>query len=186
MVAADPMPRWFNTAGPCKPGYHYMLPPERRVPQVRGVIDHMHYFVLHAPRQTGKTTILRGLAAALTEEGSYAAVWVSAEQGQAFSDIGAAEAAMLGCWAAAAELLPAELRPPPWPATAPGDRVRAVLGAWAAHCPRGLVVLFDAIDACFEPEAIARAHALTQGQPWLVNALARQVVDVLESRRAWR
>ena len=51
------MTRWFNTAGPCKPGYHYMLPPARRIPQVRVVIDQMQYFVLHAPRQTGKTTI---------------------------------------------------------------------------------------------------------------------------------
>lgn len=31
----------------------------------------------------------------------------------------------------------------------------------------------------FEPEAIARAHALTGGQPWLVNALAREAVEVL-------
>jgi len=36
-----------------------MLPPARRIPRVRGVIDQMQYFVLHAPRQTGKTTILR-------------------------------------------------------------------------------------------------------------------------------
>ena len=258
------MPRWFNTAGPCKPGYHYMLPPGRRIPQARGLIDRMGYFVLHAPRQTGKTTILLGLATELTAEGRYAAVWVSAEQGQAFGDIGAAEAAMLDSWAAAAELLPAELRPPPWPPSAPGNRVRAALAAWAAHCPRPLVVLIDEIDALrddvlvsvlrqlragyplrpelspwsvalvglrdvrdyqvsvredgrlgtaspfnikvesltlsdfspeevaelyaqhtadtgqrFEPDAVARAHALTQGQPWLVNALARQAVEVL-------
>ncbi|MEX1363521.1 MAG: ATP-binding protein, partial [Nannocystaceae bacterium] len=31
----------------------------------------------------------------------------------------------------------------------------------------------------FEPEAIARAHALTGGQPWLVNALARLAVTTL-------
>jgi len=59
MFAPTEMPRWFNTAGPCKLGYHYMLPPARRIPRVRGVIDQIQYFVLHAPRQTGKTTILR-------------------------------------------------------------------------------------------------------------------------------
>jgi type II secretory pathway predicted ATPase ExeA len=262
------MPRWFNTAGPCKPGYHYMLPPGRRLPQVRGLIDQMHYFVLHAPRQSGKTTILRGLADELTAEGRYAAAWVSAEQGQAFDDIGAAEAAMLGSWAGAAEVLPAELRPPPWPTAEPGDRVRSALAAWAEHCPRRLVVLVDEIDALrdevlvsvlrqlraghpmrpelfpwsmalvglrdvrdyqvsaredgrlgtaspfnikvesltlsdfspeevaelyaqhtaetgqrFEPDAVTRAHALTQGQPWLVNALARQAVENLRPDR---
>jgi hypothetical protein len=29
----------------------------------------------------------------------------------------------------------------------------------------------------FEPDAVARAFALTRGQPWLVNALAREIVD---------
>lgn len=33
----------------------------------------------------------------------------------------------------------------------------------------------------FEPAALARAFELTQGQPWLVNALARQCVEVLVS-----
>src|SRR4029077_20547062 len=39
---ADPratMPRFFNTAGPCDPADHYMLPPERRLPGVRDLID---------------------------------------------------------------------------------------------------------------------------------------------------
>jgi hypothetical protein len=139
------MARWFNTAGPCKPEDHFMIPPARRVPQVRRVIDQKHYFVLHAPRQSGKTTIVHGLAAELTAEGRYAAAWVSAEQGQPFDDIGAAEAAILGSWARAAQVLPAELRPPPWPEAAPGDRVQAALAAWAEHCPRPLVVLIDAL-----------------------------------------
>ncbi|KYG11076.1 hypothetical protein BE21_58280 [Sorangium cellulosum] len=27
------MPRWFNTAGPCNPADHYMLPAEERLPE---------------------------------------------------------------------------------------------------------------------------------------------------------
>lgn len=27
------MPRWFNTAGPCRPEHHYMLPATRRLPE---------------------------------------------------------------------------------------------------------------------------------------------------------
>ena len=48
------MPRFFNTAGPCVAADHYMLPPMRRLPEVRGLIDEKRYFVLHAPRQSGK------------------------------------------------------------------------------------------------------------------------------------
>jgi hypothetical protein len=36
----------------------------------------------------------------------------------------------------------------------------------------------------FEPDAIARAYYLTQGQPWLVNAIARQCVEVLARDRS--
>ena len=28
------MPRRFNTAGPCRPDWHYMIPAERRLPEV--------------------------------------------------------------------------------------------------------------------------------------------------------
>lgn len=65
------MTRQFNTAGPCKADLHYMLPTEHRLPELRGVIDAQSYFVLHAPRQVGKTTSLLALGASLTAEGRY-------------------------------------------------------------------------------------------------------------------
>jgi len=37
---------------------HYMLPPEPRLPGALDLIDEGLYFVVHAPRQTGKTTTL--------------------------------------------------------------------------------------------------------------------------------
>jgi hypothetical protein len=63
------MPRWFNTAGPCRPELHYMLPAMRRLPEVRRLIDQEGYFIVHAPRQAGKTTALLSLAQELTAEG---------------------------------------------------------------------------------------------------------------------
>ena len=84
------MPRTFNTAGPCRPEIHYMLPPERRLPSVRALIDQQAYFVLHAPRQVGKTTSLLTLGKQLSRKGRFAAVMVSMEMGAAFpDDIGA-------------------------------------------------------------------------------------------------
>src|SRR5690606_28874433 len=52
------MPRWFNVAGPCNAADHYMLPVMRRLPRIRRLIERKSYFVLHAPRQVGKTTAL--------------------------------------------------------------------------------------------------------------------------------
>lgn len=42
------------------------------------------YFVLHVPRQVGKTTALLSLGAELTREGRYTAALVSMEGGSAF------------------------------------------------------------------------------------------------------
>jgi hypothetical protein len=61
--------KYFNIAGHCEPDWHYMLPPEPRLPEARRLIDAGQYFVVHAPRQTGKTTTLVALAQALTTEG---------------------------------------------------------------------------------------------------------------------
>ena len=50
--------RSFNTAGPVKPAKHYCIPPLERIDldEVLGLVRDEQYFVLHAPRQTGKTS----------------------------------------------------------------------------------------------------------------------------------
>lgn len=63
------MARWFNTAGPCNPVDHYMLPAMRRLPEVQRLIAQKGYFVVHAPRQMGKTTALLSLAQELNAAG---------------------------------------------------------------------------------------------------------------------
>ena len=57
------MRRFFNTAGPVRPERHYCVPPLARfdLDQVLGLIRNERYFVLHAPRQTGKTCTLLAL-----------------------------------------------------------------------------------------------------------------------------
>ena len=78
---------------------------------MRQLADDRGYFVVHAPRQTGKTTTLRALAQALTAEGRHAALHVTCETGEpAGDDYGAAQRAVLdeinpsssrvGAWAA--------------------------------------------------------------------------------------
>ena len=73
------MPREFNTAGPCISSDHYMIPAERRLLPVRHLIDNKKYFVIHAPRQTGKTTLLKALAKDLNDKSHYMAVVFSFE-----------------------------------------------------------------------------------------------------------
>jgi hypothetical protein len=117
-----PLGRWFNTAGPCLPAYHYMIPPLRRLPEAPGLVAQLGYFVVHAPRQTGKTTSLSALASELTGTGEYAALHVSCESGRAAGDnYGAAQRGILHRIRRRATVtLPSELQPPPWPAAPMG------------------------------------------------------------------
>ncbi|MDR1534291.1 MAG: ATP-binding protein, partial [Planctomycetota bacterium] len=56
------IPKRFNVAGPCVPDRHYMLPAVNRLPEARQLAEQGDYFVIHAARQSGKTTLLRALA----------------------------------------------------------------------------------------------------------------------------
>ncbi|MBW4641924.1 MAG: ATP-binding protein [Goleter apudmare HA4340-LM2] len=267
------MSRWFNTAGPCQADKHYMLSPTSRLPDWEMLIEQESYFVVHAPRQTGKTTAMLALAQQLTSTGRYAAVVVSVEVGSAFNhDPGTAELAILGTWYDTISIrLPNELQPPvkQGQKEEPGRRIRAFLQAWAQSSPRPLIILIDEIDSLqdetlisvlrqlrdgfpnrpenfpssvgliglrdvrdykvasggsdrlntsspfnikvssitlrnfnatevqelyqqhteetgqiFTPEATATAFDLTQGQPWLVNALAKEVVEKMVKDRS--
>jgi hypothetical protein len=48
--------RFFNTAGPIIPEMHYFLPHRLDWDQLEAFIKKAYYFVLHAPRQSGKTS----------------------------------------------------------------------------------------------------------------------------------
>ena len=55
--------RTFNTAGPVRAHRDYQIAPLSRIDleEVLGLIRDEKYFVLHAPRQTGKTSALLAL-----------------------------------------------------------------------------------------------------------------------------
>ncbi len=74
----------FNTAGPNVSNMHYGLDPLVRIDSdaIVDLIDQQRYFVLHAPRQTGKTTCLLAMRDAINSEGSYAALYVNLEDSQ--------------------------------------------------------------------------------------------------------
>lgn len=77
--------RFFNTAGPIHPSKHYCLDPLQRidVDTVIGLIEQEKYFVLHAPRQTGKTSCLLALMEHLNRSQQYTALYVNVEAAQA-------------------------------------------------------------------------------------------------------
>ncbi len=61
--------RFFNTTGPCFPERHYLVPPLKRLYGVEWLIARGQYFVIHAPRQSGKTTYAFALMQHLNQGG---------------------------------------------------------------------------------------------------------------------
>ena len=77
--------RFFNTEGPMKPEIHYTIPPLSRLnlDDLLTLIARQKYFVVHAPRQTGKTSCLLALQAHLNQSGAYRCLYCNVEVGQA-------------------------------------------------------------------------------------------------------
>ena len=80
--------RFFNTAGPVNCEKHYCLSPLERInlTEVLSLIGQEKYFVLHAPRQTGKTSALLALRDYLNIEGRYRCLYVNFEVAQGYRE----------------------------------------------------------------------------------------------------
>ncbi len=80
------MKKYFNIAGPCNGKSHYMLPVLKRVKEIENLVEYGQYFVVHAPRQTGKTTLVKELVNFYNAGGNYYALYCSLESVQVFTN----------------------------------------------------------------------------------------------------
>ncbi|MCL1966494.1 MAG: ATP-binding protein, partial [Fibromonadales bacterium] len=79
--------KYFNIAGPCNSSEHYMLDPLRGIcKELMDLINSKQYFVIHAARQSGKTTVLKELVRRMSTEQKYYALYCSLEATQTLSD----------------------------------------------------------------------------------------------------
>ncbi|MDR2694106.1 MAG: hypothetical protein LBB74_07820 [Chitinispirillales bacterium] len=261
----------FNVAGPCVPGDHYMLDPLRGIGgELMDLIDQKHYFVIHAARQSGKTTLLKQLVRDLNAGGEYYAQYCSLETVQLLIEPEKGIPAVVKRMASAFE---DSGMPDGFAANADyGDAPNVLRKSLITYCntlSKPLVIFFDEADCLsngtlitflrqlrdgyvnradvpfvhsialvgmrnirdykgrirpdtatlgsaspfnivtkamslrnfteaetaalyaqhtaetgqvFEPQAVSYAFEQTQGQPWLVNAIARECVDEITKR----
>lgn len=80
------MRKFFNISGPCNPDEHYMLPAQERCQGLLELIEHKQYFVIHAARQTGKTTLLFELEKQVNASGKYYVFYCSLEVADKIGD----------------------------------------------------------------------------------------------------
>ncbi|MDR1905140.1 MAG: endonuclease NucS [Treponema sp.] len=146
--------RFFNTTGPCNPEDHYMLPPADRLvgAQLDRYIGDKLYWILHAPRQTGKTTFLQSWMREINSGDKAIACYVTVETCQGVRDAERAIPTICSAITAWAERY--GLPVPGSGYNAPHSQLNSILSDWAKLCaPNPLVVLFDEVDV-LEGEAL--------------------------------
>ena len=90
--------KYFNVAGPCLEDRHYMLDATERLhSELVELINTEQYYVIHAARQTGKTTLLLNLRDKINAEGKYYALYCSLENVQSFPNPEQGIPAIINC-----------------------------------------------------------------------------------------
>ena len=178
--------RFFNTAGPMVAEDHYCIAPLSRIDQgeLLTLIANKRYFVLHAPRQTGKTSALLALRDLLNggAAGAYRCVYANVESAQAARENkDEAMRAILGELAIRARrTLGDDSLSNLWPrvlqATGPAGAFREVLGLWAEADRTPLVLLIDEIDALIGDTLLAVLRQLRTGYDERPDGFPQSVV----------
>ena len=165
--------RFFNTAGPVRSEEHYCLPPLTRfnLDEVLSLIAQKKYFVLHAPRQTGKTTCLLALMNYLNTEGKYRCLYCNVELAQAArEDVQRGIRAILTEIASMArDFLQDRFLEEIWEDILDKSGGEAAFGEvltrWAEVSPKPLVLLVDEIDSLIGDTLISVLRQLRAGYP---------------------
>ena len=178
--------RFFNTEGPIRPEDHYHIPPLDRVnlDDLLGLVRDKRYFVLHAPRQTGKTSALLALRDLLNSgaAGDYRCVYADVEAGQALREnVAEGMRAVLSELALEASVtLGDDTLEGIWPGVleraGPGQALRQALLRWCMADPRPLVLLIDEIDALVGDTLLSVLRQLRAGYPGRPGRFPHSVV----------
>ena len=155
---------FFNTTGPCDPDDHYMLPPKDRLvgAQLHRYISDKLYWVLHAPRQTGKTTFLQSWMREINHAGVAVACYVSVERCQGITDIERSMPAICNSIRERARLHGLPI--PELDDVDPAGMLYNILANWSrAVAPKPLVVLFDEVDVLQGDAMISFLRQLRDG-----------------------
>ena len=177
--------RFFNTEGPVRPdGYYAIAPLDRMdVDEFLGLIRAKQYFVLHAPRQTAKTSALIALRDLLNSGavGDFRCVDVDVEVGQvARDDVARGMRAILGSLAENARELgdgyPGSMWQDVLASMGPEGALNALLARWRQANPTPLVLLVDEIDSLIGDTLLSVLRQLRAGYQRRPEGFPQRVV----------
>ena len=175
--------RFFNTAGPVRPDEHYCIPPLERfdLDEVLRLVEMKKYFVLHAPRQTGKTSALLALCDLLNGQG-YGCVYTTFETARTAHDDTqeTIRTVLAGLGSDAQSALGDPFLDDAWPGIlakfGPNRAFREALKRWAEASPKPLVLLIDEIDTLQGDPLLSVLQQLRAGYPMRPRGFPQCVV----------
>ncbi len=163
--------KYFNTAGPIKADIHYFLSPLERInkEELLALIGQQKYFVLHAPRQTGKTSCLLALMHELNQGSAYRALYINVEAGQAMREnVREAMRGILNQISSLAEFylkdsFPREHMEQILTKAGTSEPLFEMLQQWSYADPRPIVLMIDEIDALIGDTLLSVLRQLRTG-----------------------
>lgn len=164
------MAKYFNTTGVCRPSKHYMVNLDRRLAEIRRMIDRQYYFVINRGRQYGKTTTLAALKDFLQQDFIVASLDFQFLTGAAFENEQTFSTAFARCFTLALRRIP----------EAKGealDRIKKCaedkncsmaelfeeLSEFCASAPKPVILLIDEVDSASNNQVFLDFLALLRG-----------------------
>ena len=173
------MARFFNTAGPNRLEKHYTLDPLHRLQTVRQLIEEERYFILHAPRQTGKTTTMMEFMHAINSEGKYIALYVNIAAAQAYRNDAekANEVIISSFYSHIRTLLPAAYHPSEkcFHIFNRANGMTEFIQNWMQELPKPLILFIDEVDALIGDSLISVLRQLRAGYNLRPNGFPHSV-----------
>jgi hypothetical protein len=179
-----PYPRFFNTAGPVNVDRHYCLPPLERfhLPDILQLLQEQKYFVLHAPRQVGKTSFLLALTQYLNQSGQYQALYLNVEAAQTARENVAVgiQTIMAETASRARQILGDSWFEASWPEIwqTSGGQVafNVLLTRWAERATLPTVLLMDEIDSLVGDTLVSVLRQLRSGYDKRPDSFPQSVI----------
>jgi len=165
------MEKFFNTAGPVIAENNYLIDPLKRInkDEMMTLIDNWKYFILHAPRQTGKTSSLLALQDYINKEGHYKCLYVNIETAQtARSDVAKGMKAIISSLDFANSITWGDDFFHPFlldgvDKYGENDVLKRILSLWSLDNEKKIILLIDEIDALVGDTLISVLRQLRSG-----------------------
>ncbi len=159
------MKRFFNVTGFCNPQDHYMIDPLRGLnDQIIELIDNKYYFTMHAPRQSGKTTLLHSLMHKINAEGENICLVFSLETaGYRSISVKDANENIVKAIITSAELFLEEQYRPKLSQELSYYSMKDFLAEWCIQLPKPLILLVDEIDSLYDDVLISVLRQFRDG-----------------------